>query len=99
MPFLAGCVGACETSDEGFAKFLNRPEVGAGAEVDAADVLVAAEVVTGALSCVFPRLGNGLMEGGLLVGAAVPEVLDGLLKKSKAFDAAAAADTASGAED
>ena len=62
---------------------LNKLEVGAGADVDAADVLVASEVVTGALSCGFPKLENRLLEGALAEGAEVPELLGGLLKKFK----------------
>ena len=62
---------------------LNKLEVGAGADVDAADVLAASEVVTGALSCGFPKLENRLLEGALSEGADVPELLGGLLKKLK----------------
>lgn len=97
----AGCVGAFEVSDgaAGFAKVLNKLEVGAGADVDAADVLAASELVTAALSCVFPILGNRLVEGALVEGAEVPELLVGLLKKPKALGAAVGDDTGFVAED
>ena len=71
---------------------LNKLEVGAGADVDAADVLVASEVVTEALSCGFPRLENRLLEG-----AVAPELLGGLLKKLR-LGAAAGDDVESVAE-
>lgn len=95
-----GWVGACEMSDgaAGFTKLLNKLEVGAAAEVDAADVLAASEVVTGALSGAFPMLENRLLEGALVEGADVPELLGGLLKKLK-LDAAAGDETGSVAED
>ena len=97
----AGCVGAFEMSDgaAGFAKLLNKLAVGAGADVDAADVLVASELVTGALSCAFPILGNRLLEGAFVEGAEVPEPLVGLLKKPKALGAAVGDDTVFVAED
>ena len=96
----AGWVGACETSDGAadLATLLNKLEVGAGADVDAADVLVTSEVVTGALSCVFPALANRPVEGALVEGADVPELLLGLLKKPKALGAAVDDDIASVAE-
>lgn len=98
---VAGCVGACEMADGAvdFAKLSNKLEVGAGAD-DAADVVfVASEVVTGFLSCVFPRLGNKLLEGALVEGVDIPELLDGLLKKLKALGAAVGDDTGFVAED
>ena len=87
---VAGCFEACGFSDGAadFAKLPNKLEVGAGADVDAVDVLVASEVVTGALACVFPRFGNRLLDGALVEGADVPELLAGLLKKLKALGAA-----------
>ena len=93
----AGWVGACETSDGAadLAKLLNKLEVAVGADVD---VLVASGVVTGALSCVFPALENRLVEGALVEGADVPELLPGLLKKPKALGAAVDDDIASVAE-
>lgn len=92
---VAGCVGAWERADGAvdFAKISNELEVGAGADVDAAGVLVASEVVTGALSCVFPGLGKRLLEGALVEGADIPELLDGLLKKPKALGVAVGDDT------
>ena len=62
---------------------LNKLEVGAGADVDAADELATSEVVVGALSCGFPRLENRLLEGALAEGADAPELLGGLLKRLK----------------
>lgn len=96
----AGWVGACETSDgtADLATLLNKLEARAGADVDAADVLVTSEVVAGALSCVFPALENRLLEGALVEGADVPELLLGLLKKPKALGAAVDDDIASVAE-
>ena len=82
-----------------FANLSNKLDVGAGAEVDAADVLVASEPEIGALSCVFPMLGNRLLEGALVEGAGAPELLGGLLKKPKALGAAAGNDPGSAAED
>ena len=76
---------------------LNKLEVGAGADVDAADVLAASEVVTEALSCGFPMLEKRLLEGALAEGADAPELLGGLLKKLKP-GAAAGDDTESVAE-
>lgn len=101
MALLAGCVWACGMSDGAvdFAKLLNKLEVGAGADVDAVDVLVSSEVVPGALSCVFPILGNRLLVGALVEGADVPELLGGLLKKPKALGAAVGDDTGFDAED
>ena len=98
---VAGCAGACETLDGAvvFARLSNRLEVGAGADVDAADVLVASELVTGALSSVCPMLGNRLLEGAFEEGADVPELLGGPLKKLKAFGAAVADVTVFGVED
>ena len=90
MVVAAGCVGACEVSDAavGFAKLPNTLEVEAGADVDAADVLVVSELEIGALSCGFPMLGNRLFEGALVEGADVPWLCGGLLKKLKALGAA-----------
>ena len=98
---VAGCVGACDLSVGAvdFARLSNKLEIGAGADVDAVDVLVASEVVTGALSCVFPRLGKRLLEGALLEVADVPELLDGLLKKPNALGAVVGDDTVFVAED
>lgn len=96
----AGWVGACDMSEgaAGFAKLVNRLEVGAAAEVDVDDMLVASDAVTGALSGTFPMLGNRLLEGALVEGADVPELLGGLLKKLK-LDAGGGDDTGSVAED
>ena len=80
-----------------FPTLLNKLEVGAGADVDAADVLAASEVVTGALSCSFPKLENRLLEGALAASADAPELLGGLLKKLK-LGAAAGDDVDSVAE-
>ena len=87
---VAGCAGACETLDGAvdFARLSNRLEVGADADVDAAGLPVASELVAGVLSCVCPIFGNRLFEGAFDEGADVPELLGGLLKKLKAFDAA-----------
>lgn len=95
--FAAGCVRACEMADGAgdFATVANKLDVGAGTDVDPTDVLVA----SGALSCVFPRLGNRLLEGALVEGADVPEILDGLLKKPKALGAAVGDDTGFVVED
>ena len=76
---------------------LNKLEVGTGADVDAADVLAASEVVTEALSCGFPKLENRLLEGALAEGAVAPELLGGLLRKLT-LGAAAADDVESVAE-
>lgn len=81
------------------AKLLNKLEVGASADVDAADVLVASEVVTGVLSCVFPRLGNRLLDGASAEDAGIPELLGGLLKNPKALGAVVGDDTEVIAED
>ena len=81
------------------AKLLNKLEVGAGADVDAADVLVASEVVVGVLSCVFPMLGNRLLEGASAEDADIPELLGGLLKNPKALGAVVGDDTEVIAED
>ncbi len=94
---VAGCNEACEVLD-GAVGFVNRLEVRAGADVDAAGVLVASEVVAGVLSWVFPMLGNRLLEGALVEGADVPWFLGGLLKKPKALGAAVGDDTGSVAE-
>lgn len=83
----------------GFAKLSNKLDVGAGAKVDAVDVIVASEVVTGPLSCGFPRLGNKLLEGALAEGADVTAVLDGLLKKPNALGAAVGDETVFVTED
>lgn len=98
---LAGCVGACEMSDGAvdFANLSNKLDVGAGADVDTAEVLVVSDMETGALSCAFPMLGNRLLEGALVEGAGAPEILGGLLKKPKAFGAAVGEDTGFVAED
>ena len=92
----AGWVGACETSDgaAGFTKLLKRLEVDVGA-----DVFMASEVVAGALSGDFARLENKLLEGALVEGADIPELLGGLLKKPKVLGAAVGDDTGSVAED
>ena len=92
---VAGGVGACEMADGavGLANVSNKFEVGAGADIDATDVLVASEVLTGVLSCVFPRLGNRLLEGALVEGVDIPELLDGLLNKLKALGATVGDDT------
>ena len=91
-----GWVGACETSDgaAGFTRLLNKLEEDVGA-----DVFIASEVVAGALSCDFPMLENRLLEGALVEGADVPELLGGLLKKPKALGAAVGDDTGSVVED
>ena len=98
---VAGCVWTCEMADGAvdFAKLSNKLEVGADADVDTADVLVASEMGTEALSCVFPRLGNRLLEGALVEGADAPGVLDGLLKKPKALGAAVGDETGFAAEE
>lgn len=98
---VAGCAGACEVLDGAvdFARLSNRLEVGAGADVDAADMPVVPEPVARALSCVCPTFGNRLFEGALDEGADVPELLGGLLKKLKAFGAAVDDDPVSVAED
>lgn len=91
---LGGCVAACEVFDGAvdFAK-LNKFELGAGAGVDAVDVLVASEVGSEALSCAFPMLENRLLAGAVVEGADVPELLGGLLKKPKVLGAAVGDDT------
>lgn len=76
---------------------LNKFEVGTGADVDAADVVAASEVVGGALSCGFPMLEKRLLEGAFAEGADAPELLGGLLKKLK-LGAAAGDDIESVAE-
>ena len=98
---VAGCVGACEVPDGavGFVKLPNKLDVGAGADVNVAAVLLASEAVAGALSSVFPMLGNRLLEGALVEGADVPTPLGGLLKKPKALGAVVGDDTVFVAED
>ena len=91
---LGGCVAACEVLDGAvdFAK-LNKFELGAGAGVDAFDVLVASELGSEALSCAFPMLENRLLAEAMVEGADVPELLGGLLKKPKVPGAAVGDDT------
>ena len=91
---LVGCVAASKLLD-GAVNFtkLSKFEVGAGAGVDAVDVLVASGLGTEALSCAFPMLENRLLAGALVEGADVPEFLGGLLKKPKAPGAAVGDDT------
>ena len=98
---VAGCAGVCEMLDGAvdFARLSNRLEVEAGADVDAADILVASELVLGALSCFCPVFGNRLFMGAFEEGADAPELLGGLLKKLKAFGAAVGDDPISVAED
>ena len=98
---MAGCAGFCEVLDGAvdFARLSNRLEVGAGAVVDAADILVASELVLGTLSCFCPMFGNRLFMGAFDEGADAPELLGGLLKKLKAFGAAVGDDLISVAED
>lgn len=98
---VAGSVGAWDMSGGAvdFANLSNKLGVGAGADVDAAGVLVAPEVATGAFSCVLPELGNRLLEGPLVDSVDVPELLGGLLNKPKAFCAAVDDDTGFVADD
>ena len=95
LAVVAGCVGACDTSFGAvdFAKLPNKLEAGAGADVDAAGVLAASEVVAGALSCVFPVLENRLLKGALVEVADVPELFGGLLKNPNALGAVVGDDT------